>query len=82
MEHLKTFNESQESPKLSFTKQAKKKGAKTDVYNVSKGGKVIGLVKWSSRMRGYAFLPTTDCDAEIKDFVKDLMRKRREDKSN
>ena len=31
-------------------------------------------------MRGYAFVPTTDCDNEIKEFVKELMKKRREDK--
>jgi hypothetical protein len=31
-------------------------------------------------MRGYAFLPSTDCDNEIKEFVKELMKKRREEK--
>jgi hypothetical protein len=31
-------------------------------------------------MRGYAFLPTNDISDEIKDFVKDLMKKRREEK--
>ncbi len=66
--------------KLNFNKQPKKKGAKTDVYNVSKTNKVIGQVKWSSRNRGYAFLPPPDCDAEIKAFVKDVMKKRRESK--
>ena len=60
--------------------QAKKKGAKTETYNVSKDGNVIGQIKWSSRMRGYAFLPTNDISDEIKDFVKDLMKKRREEK--
>ncbi len=64
---------------LKFSKK-EKKGAKTDTYDVSKSGTVIGQVKWSSRMRGYAFLPTTDCDNEIKEFVKELMRKRREEK--
>ena len=73
-------SKSEPTSKLKFTKQPKKKGAKTDTYNVSKGGYVIGQVKWSSRMRGYAFLPTQDCDAEIKEFVKELMRKRREEK--
>lgn len=73
-------SKSEPTSKLKFTKQPKKKGAKTDVYNVSKGGSVIGQVKWSSRMRGYAFLPTNDCDVEIKEFVKELMRKRREQK--
>lgn len=65
---------------LKFTKKEKKKGAKTDTYDVSKSGTVIGQIKWSSRMRGYAFLPTTDCDNEIKEFVKELMKKRREEK--
>lgn len=65
---------------IKFTKKEKKKDAKTDTYDVSKSGTVIGQVKWSSRMRGYAFVPTTDCDNEIKEFVKELMRKRREDK--
>jgi hypothetical protein len=31
-------------------------------------------------MRGYAFLPTPDCNDEIKEFIKDLMKKRREEK--
>lgn len=66
---------------LKFTKKEKKKGAKTDTYDVSKSGTVIGQIKWSSRMRGYAFLPTTDCDNEIKEFVKELMKKRREEKN-
>jgi hypothetical protein len=65
---------------VKFTKKDKKKDAKTDTYDVIKSGTVIGQVKWSSRHRGYSFLPTSDCDIEIKDFVKDLMKKRREDK--
>lgn len=73
-------SKSESTSKLKFTKQPKKKGAKTDVYNVSNGGKTIGQVRWSSRMRGYAFLPTKECEPEIKEFVKELMRKRREDK--
>jgi hypothetical protein len=28
-------------------------------------------------MRGYAFLPTTDSSDEIKEFIKDLMLKRK-----
>ncbi len=75
---IQTFEMFNENVK--FTKTAKKKGAKTDTYNVSKNGTVVGQVKWSSRMRGYAFLPTTDCDAEVKEFVKDLMAKRRAEK--
>jgi len=77
MKHLKTFQIFESKSGLTFTKQPKKKGAKTDVFNVTKSGNVIGQVKWSSRMRGYAFLPTLDCDNEIKEFIKDLMAKRR-----
>lgn len=83
MRYLKTyqlFEAKEEVSKLKFTLQPKKKGAKTDTYNVSKDGNVIGQIKWYSRMRGYAFLPTTDVSDEIKDFVKDLMKKRREEK--
>jgi hypothetical protein len=80
MIHLKTFQIFEGKSNLTFTKQPKKKGAKTDVFNVIKSGNVIGQIKWSSRMRGYAFLPTSDCDNEIKVFVKDLMAKRRAEK--
>jgi len=80
MEYLKSYKVFEEKSNLKFTKKEKKKGAKTDTYDVTKSGTVIGQVKWSSRMRGYAFLPTTDCDNEIKEFVKDLMKKRREEK--
>lgn len=80
MEYLKTYKLFESKSNLKFTKKEKKKGAKTDTYDVTKSGTVIGQVKWSSRMRGYAFLPTTDCDNEIKEFVKDLMKKRREEK--
>ena len=83
MIHLKTyklFETKKEVSKLKFTLQTKKKGAKTDTYNVSKDGQVIGQIKWSSIMRGYGFLPTPDCNDEIKEFIKDLMKKRREEK--
>jgi len=80
MEYLKSYKLFENKSNLKFTKKEKKKGAKTDTYDVSKSGTVIGQIKWSSRMRGYAFLPTTDCDNEIKEFVKELMRKRREEK--
>lgn len=62
---------------IKFVKQPKKDSAKTDVYKVFKGDIEIGLVKWFSRMRGYAFLPTTDCAEEVKEFIKDLMTKRK-----
>ena len=79
MEYLKSYKIFEEKSNLKFTKKEKKKGAKTDTYDVSKSGTVIGQIKWSSRMRGYAFLPTTDCDNEIKEFVKELMKKRRKE---
>lgn len=80
MEYLKSYKLFENKSNLKFTKKEKKKGTKTDTYDVSKSGTVIGQIKWSSRMRGYAFLPTTDCDNEIKEFLKELMRKRREEK--
>ena len=80
MKYIKSFILFESVSNLKFVKQTKKKGAKTDIYNVFKGGNIIGQVKWSSRMRGYAFLPTSDCDVQVKEFIKDLMKKRREDK--
>jgi hypothetical protein len=77
MKYLKTYILFESKSNLKFTKQPKKKGAKTETYNVSKDGSVIGQIKWSSRMRGYAFLPTNDSSDEIKEFIKDLMTKRR-----
>ena len=77
MKYLKSYILFESKSNLKFTKQPKKKGAKTETYNVSKGGNIIGQIKWSSRMRGYAFLPTTDSSDEIKEFIKDLMLKRR-----
>jgi hypothetical protein len=80
MEYLKSYKVFEEKSNLKFTKKEKKKGAKTDTYDVSKSGIVIGQIRWSSRMCGYAFLPTKDCDNEIKEFVKELMKKRKEEK--
>ena len=80
MEYLKSYKVFENESNIRFIKKEKKKGAKTDTYDVSKSGIVIGQIKWSSRMRGYAFLPTLDCDNEIKEFVKELMKKRREEK--
>ena len=79
MRNLKTY-EGFILESVKFIKQPKKTGAKTDTYNVSKNDVIIGQIKWSSRMRGYAFLPTSDCDIDVKDFIKDLMKKRREEK--
>ena len=80
MKYLKSYILFESKSNLKFTKQQKKKGAKTETYNVSKDGNVIGQVRWSSRMRGYAFQPTTDSSDEIKEFIKELMKKRREEK--
>jgi hypothetical protein len=80
MEYLKSYKVFEEKSNLKFTKKEKKKGAKTDTYDVSKSGTIIGQIRWSSSMRGYAFLPTKDCDNEIKEFVKELMKKRKEEK--
>jgi hypothetical protein len=78
--YIESYEVFESKSSIKFIKKEKKKGAKTDTYEVSKSGTVIGQIKWSSRMRGYAFLPTSECDSEVKEFVKDLMRKRREDK--
>lgn len=67
---------------IEFKKQPSKKDAKTEIYNVVKDGNIIGQVKWSSRMRGYSFLPSKDCDDKIKTFVKSLMDKRRKAKKS
>lgn len=83
MKYLKVFEEFKDYILLEdvkFNKQPKKSGAKTEIYDVINSDKVVGQIKWSSRMRGYAFLPTKDCESEIKEFVKDLMSKRRSDK--
>ena len=65
---------------VKFKKKQKKKNAKTDVYDVTKGKTVMGQIKWSSRVMGYAFSPTKDCEKQVKDFVKDLMAERRKNK--
>jgi len=80
MKYLKTYILFESKSNLKFTKQPKKKGAKTEIYNVSKDGNLIGQIKWSSRIRGYTFLPTTDSSDEIKEFTKDLMSKRKSEK--
>jgi len=92
MKYLKTYKvfeefeadekvlESKTTSKLKFNKQPRKKGAKTDVYNVVKNGTTIGQVKWYSRLRGYGFLPPTGDESEVKEFVKEISRLRREEK--
>jgi hypothetical protein len=74
MLHLQSFNLFES---IDFVKLIKKADKKTDTYNVTKDDVIIGQIKWSSRARGYAFLPTDDCSNEIKEFVKDLMIQRR-----
>jgi hypothetical protein len=80
MKNILNYNLFESISSLRFNKKEKKIGAKTDTYDVLKSGKIIGQIRWSSRMRGYAFLATPDCEPEIKDFIKDLMKKRREEK--
>lgn len=80
MIYLETYKVFESKSKIKFVKQQNKKDAKTEIYNVVKGGNILGQIKWSSRNRGYAFLPEKDHDTEIKDFIKDLMKKRKESK--
>ena len=83
MKHLKTFQlfeKSEIESVIKFIKKPSKKEAKTETYDVVKSGEVIGQIRWSSRMRGYAFLPEKDHDDEIKAFIKDLMNKRKKTK--
>lgn len=77
MKYLKTYKLFESKSSLKFVKKQKKKGAKTDTYDVVKNGNIIGQIKWYSRMRGYAFLPEKEHNDEIKNFIKDLMSKRK-----
>lgn len=78
MKYLETYQIFESKSKIKFVKQQNKKDAKTEIYNVVKGSNILGQIKWSSRNRGYAFLPEKDHDTEIKEFIKDLMKKRKE----
>lgn len=80
MKWLRTYKLFESKSSLKFVKQPTKKGAKTETYNVINDGEAIGQIKWSSRMRGYAFLPEKEHDVEIKNFIKDLMSKRKKSK--
>jgi hypothetical protein len=83
MNNIKTYNlfvTDSLLESVKFIKQPKKSNAKTEIYNVSKDDVIIGQIKWSSRVRGYDFLPTSDCSTDVKDFIKELMKKRREEK--
>jgi hypothetical protein len=77
MRYLQTYQIFESKSIIKFVKKESKKGAKTETYDVVKSGEVIGQIRWSSRMRGYAFLPEKDHDDEIKTFIKDLMSKRK-----
>ena len=77
MKYIKDWLVFESKDSIKFVKQTKKSGAKTETYNVIKSGNVIGQIKWSSRMRGYAFLPEKEHDTEIKEFIKGLMSDRR-----
>jgi hypothetical protein len=76
MRYLQTYQIFESKSSIKFVKKATKKSAKTETYDVVKSGEVIGQIRWSSRMRGYAFLPEKDHDDEIKTFIKELMSKR------
>ena len=80
MRYLKEYRLFEAASSVRFVKKESKKGAKTETYDVVKSGEVIGQVKWSSRIRGYAFLPEKEHEDEIKDFIKDLMSKRKKAK--
>lgn len=80
MKYLKTYKIFESKSSLKFVKQPTKKDAKTETYNVVKDDEVIGQIKWSSRMRGYSFLPEKQHDDEIKTFIKNLMCKRKNSK--
>jgi hypothetical protein len=77
MKYLVSYKIFESKSNLKFKKLPKKKGAKTDTYNVLNGENVIGQVRWSSRMRGYSFQSEKEFESEIKDFIKDLMNKRK-----
>jgi hypothetical protein len=80
MRHIKTFQifeKAEIESAIKFIKKPSKKEAKTETYDVVKSGEVIGQIRWSSRIRGYAFLPEKEHDEEVKTFIKELMSKRK-----
>ena len=79
MKYLQSYKLFESKSDIKFIKKEKKKSAKTDTYDVSKSGTIIGQIKWSSRMRGYAFLPTSDVSLDIKEYISNLMKKRKMD---
>lgn len=81
MRYLQEYRLFESKSSVKFVKKESKKGTKTETYDVIKSGEVIGQIRWSSRMRGYAFLPEKEHDEEIKSFIKDLMSKRKKSKN-
>lgn len=81
MRYLQEYRLFESKSSVKFVKKESKKGTKTETYDVIKSGEVIGQIRWSSRMRGYAFLPEKEHDEEIKVFIKDLMSKRKKSKN-
>ena len=80
MRHIKTFQifeKAEIESAIKFIKKPSKKEAKTETYDVVKSGEVIGQIRWSSRIRSYAFLPEKEHDEEVKTFIKELMSKRK-----
>ena len=71
------YNLLENTSNLQFIKKERKKGNKTDIYDVIKNGQVIGQIKWSSRIRSYGFLPSKDCGEQIKEFIQKQMKKRK-----
>lgn len=71
------YNLLENTSNLQFIKKERKKGNKTDIYDVIKDGQVIGQIKWSSRIRSYGFLPSNDCDEQIREFIQKQMKKRK-----
>lgn len=71
------YNLLENTSNLQFIKKERKKGNKTDIYDVIKHGQVIGQIKWNSRIRSYGFLPSNDCDEQIKEFIQKQMKKRK-----
>lgn len=59
------------------------KSGKTDRYQVRSGDLKLGVVKWFSGWRRYAFYPCSDtlfdanCLTEVVSFIKNLMDERR-----
>lgn len=80
MKYIDSFDVFESKSNIRFNKKLRKAKAKTDIYDVIKDNKIIGQIKWSSRIRGYSFLPSEDCSVPIKAFIKKLMTDRNKSK--